>query len=72
MAGAYCKFCNHRCFVYRQVLVGGEQVWAGHMATCHAGREHDKRSLGVDFDGAHNPNSPDCPHCRTAAGMPDA
>ncbi len=53
--GAYCKFCDHRCFVYRQVIVGGEVIWSGHMATCREGRKHDKAALGVDADGAHNP-----------------
>ncbi|OJZ66815.1 hypothetical protein BRW65_26725 [Mycobacterium paraffinicum] len=55
MAGAYCRYCDHRCFVYREVIVGGEIAWAGHMATCSKGAAHDKRSLGVDFSEAHNP-----------------
>jgi len=55
MAGAYCKFCDTRCFVYRQVIVGGEVIWAGHMATCQRGRGHDRATLGVDFETAHNP-----------------
>lgn len=55
MAGAYCRYCDHRCFVYRQVVVGGEAVWAGHMATCHGGREHDRTALGVDETRARNP-----------------
>lgn len=53
--GAYCKFCDHRCFVYREVIVGGELVWSGHMATCSKGRAHDRAVLGVDADEAHNP-----------------
>jgi hypothetical protein len=57
MAGAYCRFCDHRCFVYRQVIVGGELVWAGHMATCYDGRAWDRSKLGVDFEGAHNPHA---------------
>ena len=57
MAGAYCQYCDHRCFVYRQVIVGGELVWAGHMATCAQGKAHDRRVLGVDADGAHNPHA---------------
>lgn len=56
MAGAYCKFCDRRCFVYRQVIVGGELVWAGHMATCRIGKQHDRKLLGLDADTAHNPN----------------
>ena len=55
MAGAYCKFCAQRCFVYRQVIVGGELLWAGHMATCWRGKEFDRSKLGVDADSAHNP-----------------
>lgn len=50
--GAYCKFCGHRCFVYRQVIVGGKSVWSGHMATCLAGKAHDRAALGVDADRA--------------------
>lgn len=55
MSGAYCQYCGHRCFVYRQVLVAGEVVWAGHMATCVAGRAHDRYALGVDSTQAYNP-----------------
>lgn len=55
MAGAYCQYCDQRCFVYRQVIVAGEIVWAGHMATCPRGQEHDRAALGVDFTQAHNP-----------------
>lgn len=59
MAGAYCRYCDRRCFVYRQVIVGGELVWSGHMATCQPGREHDRNALGMDFEQAHNPMAPD-------------
>lgn len=52
MAGAYCRYCNHRCFVYRKVIVAGEVVWAGHMATCLQGRQWDKSQLGVDYTEA--------------------
>jgi len=55
MAGAYCMYCDHRCFVYRQVIVAGEQIWAGHMATCLKGMAHDRRALGVDHTQAFNP-----------------
>lgn len=60
MAGAYCKFCGRRCFVYRQVWAGGELVWAGHLATCGDGKRHDRASIGADSGTAHNPNSDDC------------
>lgn len=55
MAGAYCRYCDRRCFVYRQVIVGGAVLWSGHMATCPAGKAHDRRALGQDADTAHNP-----------------
>lgn len=63
MAGAYCKFCGQRCFVSRQVIVAGELVWSGHMATCHSGKEHDRKALGMDASTAHNPvwNGCTCP-----------
>ena len=56
MAGAYCRYCDHRCFVYREVVVDGEIVWAGHMATCPDGMAHDRRGLGVDHRVAVNPS----------------
>lgn len=55
MAGAYCRFCDQRCFVYRQIIFEGEVLWAGHMATCSEGMKHDHRILGVDYREAHNP-----------------
>jgi len=55
MAGSYCNYCDQRCFVYREVIVGGETVWTGHMATCAQGRAHDRQVLGVDSTQAHNP-----------------
>lgn len=55
MAGSYCQYCGNRCFVYRQVIVGGELVWAGHMATCRDGKAHDRATFGQDADTAVNP-----------------
>lgn len=55
MAGAYCKFCGRRCFVARQVIVGGELVWSGHLATCQEGKAFDRSKIGMDADTAHNP-----------------
>jgi hypothetical protein len=52
MAGAYCKFCDHRCFVYR---VLPDNSWAGHMATCQRGMEHDRKMTGFDHTTAINP-----------------
>ncbi len=57
MAGAYCRFCGNRCFVYREVIVGGATLWAGHMATCSKGAQHTKDVLGITFREAHNPHS---------------
>jgi hypothetical protein len=55
MAGSYCQYCGRRCFVFRQVIVGGENIWSGHMATCEPGKEHDREALAQDSDTAHNP-----------------
>ena len=52
MAGSYCRYCGHRCFVYRVVPDGS---WAGHMATCHDGAAHDRSVLGFDHKTAINP-----------------
>lgn len=57
MAGSYCRYCDHRCFVSRQVIVGGLVVWTGHMATCSQGKKHDRRVIGMDADTAHNPRA---------------
>ncbi|POX90187.1 hypothetical protein C3473_24695 [Mycobacterium kansasii] len=55
--GPYCKFCAHRCFVPRQVVVGDEVIWDGIMATCANGAAFDRERLGVDFSTAHNPRA---------------
>lgn len=52
MAGAYCRFCGHRCFVYRTLP---DRSWSGHMATCAAGAAHDHAQLGYDHITAVNP-----------------
>lgn len=52
MAGAYCRFCGHRCFVYRVIPDGPQKGWAGHMATCAAGMVHDRRETGYDHTTA--------------------
>jgi hypothetical protein len=52
MAGAYCRYCDHRCFVYR-VLPDGS--WSGHMATCAEGMAHDRKVTGHDHTTAINP-----------------
>lgn len=55
MVGAYCKFCDHRCFVER--LVPGSLVT--HLATCSRGMEHDRERLGYDHTTAFNPHFPE-------------
>lgn len=55
MAGAYCKFCGRRCFVYRIIPAGPKEGWAGHLATCAAGMEHDRQQTGYDHTTAENP-----------------
>lgn len=51
MAGAYCDYCGHRCFVYR--LVPGTHIT--HLATCADGAAHDRAHLGLDYTTAINP-----------------
>lgn len=70
MAGAYCRYCGQRCFVYREVIVEGEFVWGGHMATCASGKEHDRRSVGMDADTAHNPAWKGCTCASVCAPAP--
>lgn len=55
MAGAYCKFCGQRCFVYRIVPDGPSKGWAGHMATCTEGMRVDLGTLGHTHLTAVNP-----------------
>lgn len=58
MAGAYCRYCDHRCFVLRVVPDGPHKGWSGHMATCARGKAHDREALGYDADTATNPAVP--------------
>ncbi|MDI9829719.1 hypothetical protein [Streptomyces sp. KAU_LT] len=58
MAGAYCKFCDTRCFVYRVIPDGPQAGWAGHLATCAAGMAHDRAETGHDHTTATNPLKP--------------
>lgn len=55
MAGAYCKFCDNRCFVFR--IVPGSNVT--HLATCTEGMAFDREKLGVDHTTAGNPLAAD-------------
>lgn len=54
MAGAYCKFCGHRCFVLRTIPDGPRKGWAGHMATCREGMAHDLKKTGHTYLTAIN------------------
>ena len=55
MAGAYCKYCDQRCFVFRIIPDGPHKDWAGHLATCAPGMEHDRKVTGHDHTTAINP-----------------
>lgn len=55
MAGAYCKFCGQRCFVYRVIPDGPSMGWGGHLATCARGMELDRQITGHDHTTAVNP-----------------
>jgi hypothetical protein len=72
MAGAYCKFCGIRCFVLREVIVGGALVWSGHMATCERGKQHDREATGMDSDTAHNPVWDGCTCVNVCGSLGDA
>lgn len=56
MAGMYCMFCDHRCFVDRKMpddakWMPGHTV---HLATCAKGKEYDRLHSGYDADTAIN------------------
>lgn len=55
MPGSYCRYCGHRCFVERSVMVADVVLWRGYMATCRDGAAHDRHKVGVDHTRAHNP-----------------
>lgn len=55
MAGAYCKYCDNRCFVLRVIPDGPEKGWQGHMATCPRGMAHDYGKTGHTHLTAINP-----------------
>lgn len=57
MAGAYCKFCDNRCFVYR-VMPADARWMPGqgvHLATCVEGAAYDLEHSGYDHTTAINP-----------------
>lgn len=55
MAGAYCKFCDHRCFVTRIVPAGPQRGWYGHLATCARGKAYDREQTG-GYDSSNTVN----------------
>ena len=55
MAGAYCKFCDRRCFVLRVIPDGPQKGWTGHLATCRRGMEHDLKETEHTHLTAINP-----------------
>ena len=57
MAGAYCKFCQTRCFVLRVIPDGPQRGWTGHLATCRSGMEHDLKVTGHTHITAVNPST---------------
>lgn len=57
MSGAYCRFCDHRCFVLRVIPDGPQKGWSGHLATCARGKAYDRTQTGgYDADSAINPS----------------
>ena len=62
MAGAYCQFCGHRCFVDRVLPVDAQPAYNSgrrlHMATCLRGADFDRRVTGYDYRTAINPCAP--------------
>lgn len=62
MAGAYCMFCDQRCFVSRIVPGGLYMGTSWHMATCPEGKKHDAMSTdGYNADNSLNPVTDEIP-----------
>ena len=55
MAGAYCRFCEHRCFVLRVIPDGPQKGRSFHLATCQHGMMHDFGQTGHTHITAINP-----------------
>jgi hypothetical protein len=59
MAGAYCQYCDRRCFVLR--VMPSDATWnpgqSVHLATCTAGMEHDREQSGYDCTTTTNPSA---------------
>ena len=68
MAGAYCKFCQTRCFVLRVIPDGPSKGWTGHLATCRDGMAHDLGVTGHTHLSSINPvTDPEAASAITAA-----
>ena len=58
MSGAYCQFCDRRCFVDRRLPSDASSPYAGqviHLATCVHGKAYDRAKTGHDAASAINP-----------------
>jgi hypothetical protein len=56
--GAYCRYCDRRCFLPRTLPADAKGDYAGmtiHMATCTPGMAHDREATGHDHTTAINP-----------------
>lgn len=56
--GAYCKYCDRRCFVLRTIPADAKGSYAGRticLATCERGMAHDRESTSYDHTTAINP-----------------
>jgi hypothetical protein len=55
MAGAYCRYCDRRCFVLRVIPGGPLKGRSFHLATCQPGMAHDLKATGFTHLTAVNP-----------------
>ena len=59
MVGAYCRFCDHCCFVDR--VMPADAMWRPgehvHLATCAPGMAYDRDMSGYDHTTARNPHA---------------
>ena len=55
--GAYCNFCQTRCFVLRVIPDGPDRGRSFHLATCQEGMVHDLAKTGHTHISAINPAS---------------
>lgn len=70
--GPYCKFCDHRCFVVRQIPGRENDPTAPTiLATCPDGMALDRERTGYDHRTAINPLADRAPAAGTTAARPD-